>query len=85
MAVDNNSITVGTTPTKLCQADTGAYVANTDAAAIFVGGPRVATSGANKGVSVAATSGVLQLRFKGTLYAVSAAGTAANAVTVISS
>jgi hypothetical protein len=79
MAVDNNSITVGATPTKLCQADTGAYIANTDAAAIFVGGPRVSTSGANKGVSVAAASGVLQLRFKGTLYAVSAAGAAANA------
>jgi hypothetical protein len=67
MAVDNASITVATSPTKLCEADVGAYIANTDAAAIFVGGPRVATSGANKGVSVAATSGTLQLRFKGTL------------------
>jgi len=41
MAVDNASITVGTTPTKLCEADTGAYIANGDAAAIFVCGPHV--------------------------------------------
>ena len=85
MALDNAAVTVGTTPTKLCEFDTGAYVANTDAAAIFVGGSSVATSGAKAGVSVAATSGVLQLRGKGTLYAVSPAGTAANAVRVISS
>jgi hypothetical protein len=26
--VDNNSITVGTSPTKLCEDDTGAYIAN---------------------------------------------------------
>ena len=85
MALDNNAVTVGTTPTRPCECDTGIYIANGDAAAIFVGGSAVATSGAKAGISVAATSGTLQLRCKGTVYAVSAAGTSANAVKVLSS
>jgi hypothetical protein len=84
MALDNAAITAGTTPTKLAEFDTGVYLVNNDTQPVFVGGPRVATSGANAGISVAA-AGTLTVRAKGTLYAVSTAGTSANAVKVLSS
>jgi hypothetical protein len=79
MAFGHAAVTVGTTPTKLAEVQSSAFIANTDAAAIFVGGPDVTTA---TGVSVAATTGTLRLGAVGKVFAVSAAGTAAGAVKV---
>jgi hypothetical protein len=78
MAFGGVAKTVATTPTLLGQPTNVIYIANTDAAAIFVGGSNVTTT---TGVSVAATTGTLQLTgANGPVYAVSAAGTSAGAV-----
>lgn len=85
------NVTVGTTPTPLFTLPNGVgYVAvsiqNRDSAAIYVGDSNItAASGANGGHLIAATSGTLQVWMHGneTLYAISAAGTAAGAVSVI--
>jgi hypothetical protein len=52
----NGSATVGTTPTSILTATPGQTVVlqNTGAAAVFLGGSTVATSGANLGYSLAA-------------------------------
>jgi len=81
MAFGHSNVTVATTPTKLASVSESIYIFNGDAAAIFIGGPNVTTT---TGVSVAATNGTLQLNnVTGTVYAVSAAGTSANAVKVL--
>jgi hypothetical protein len=77
MAFDNGVRTVGTTPTSLGSIAVGMYITNTDAASIFIGGPKVTTT---TGIPVVATTGTLQVFGVGTVYAVSAAGTAAGAV-----
>lgn len=87
MSVANNAVTVGTTPTVLGSGRvrrTSMTIQNSDAAAIFVGDSTVTASGAKTGISVAATNGQLQLTdCPGTVYAISAAGTTANAVRVL--
>ena len=91
MALIHSNITVGTSPTALVTIPNGVgYVAvsiqNRDTAAIYVGDASVtAASGANGGHSIAATSGTLQVWMHGneTIYAISAAGTSAGAVSVI--
>ena len=91
MALIHSNITVGTTPTPLFTLPNGVgYVAvsiqNRDTAAIYLGDVSVtAASGANGGHSIAATSGTLQVWMHGneTIYAISAAGTSAGAVSVI--
>jgi hypothetical protein len=80
MAFGNAAVTVATTPTLLCQMQRGCFIANTDAAAIVVGGPNVTAA---TGVSVALTSGTLSLTGVGKVFAISAAGTAAGAVRVV--
>lgn len=82
MAFGHAAVTVATTPTKIATVDTGVYIVNGDAQSIFIGGPDVAVSGARVGVTVAA-AGVLQVYAKGNIYAVSVAGTSANAVKVL--
>ena len=91
MALIHANITVGTSPTALVTIPNGVgYVAvsiqNRDTAAIYVGDANItAASGANGGHLIAATSGTLQVWLHGneTIYAVSAAGTSAGAVSVI--
>jgi hypothetical protein len=73
------AVTVGTTPTLLCQMQRSCFIANTDAAAIFVGGPDVTVAA---GIPVALTSGTLKLDGVGKVFAISAAGTAAAAVKI---
>ena len=91
MALIHSNITVGTTPTPLFTLPNGVgYVAvsiqNRDTAAIYLGDVNVtAASGVNGGHLIAATSGTFQVWMHGneTIYAISAAGTSAGAVSVI--
>ena len=90
MALNHSNITVGTTPTLLVTIPNGVgYVAvqinNRDSAAIFLGDNAVTnTVGVNGGQNLAA-AGSVQIWMHGndSLYAVSAAGTSAGAVSVI--
>jgi len=90
MALIHSNITVGTTPTLLVTIPNGVgYVAvqvnNRDSAAIFLGDNAVTnTVGVNGGQNLAA-AGSVQIWMHGndSLYAVSAAGTSAGAVSVI--
>jgi hypothetical protein len=83
MAFGHNDVTVAVTPTLLGRPTNSIYISNGDSVAIFVGGADVATSGSRKGLSVAA-AGTLQLNnVNGPVWAVSAAGTSANAVQVL--
>ena len=90
MALNHANITVGTAPTPLLTVPNGVgYIAvqvnNRDSAAIFLGDNAVTnTVGINGGQNLAASASVqLWLRGNDTLYAVSAAGTATGAVSVI--
>jgi len=90
MALNHNNITVGTTPTLLLTMPNGVgYVAvqinNRDSAAIFLGDSAVTnTVGINGGQNVAASTTVqIWMHGNDSLYAVSAAGTATGAVSVI--
>jgi hypothetical protein len=58
MAYFNGLVTVSTAPTPICAlgARSGVLIQNTGSAAVFLGGPNVAVSGAFTGVSVAAGS-----------------------------
>ena len=90
MALNHSNITVGTTPTLLVTIPNGVgYVAvqvnNRDSAAIFLGDNAVTNAvGVNGGQNLAA-AGSVQIWMHGndSLYAVSAAGTSAGAVSVI--
>jgi len=90
MALIHTNVTVGTTPTLLVTIPNGVgYVAvqvnNRDSAAIFLGDNAVTnTVGVNGGQNLAA-AGSVQIWMHGndSLYAVSAAGTSAGAVSVI--
>lgn len=56
MPYSNGQAIVGTTPTPICSVGErgGVIIQNTGAAAVFVGGPNVAVSGASTGISLAA-------------------------------
>jgi hypothetical protein len=56
MTYFNGLVTVATTPTPICAigARAGVLIQNNGSAAVFLGGPNVATSGANTGISLAA-------------------------------
>jgi len=90
MALIHTNVTVGTTPTLLVTIPNGVgYVAvqvnNRDSAAIFLGDNAVTNAvGVNGGQNLAA-AGSVQIWMHGndSLYAVSAAGTSAGAVSVI--
>lgn len=56
MPYSNGLINVATTPTAICTVGErgGVVIQNNGSAAVFLGGPNVATSGASTGISVAA-------------------------------
>jgi len=89
MAFVHKNNTVGTAATKIAQVPTGqrqnitVYIQNNDTVAIFVGDSAVTTSGANQGWKVAAAGNIQFWCNSGDqIYAISAAGTAANSVIV---
>jgi uridine phosphorylase len=88
MTLVHNSVTVGTTATLIAEIpvgnpNTAVQVSNTDSATIFLGDATLSNTGADKGIRLA-SNGNLQvwLNSGDMLYAVSAAGTSAFAVTV---
>ena len=89
MAIVHVNKTVATTPTALTTLNsiteyTAISIQNNDSASIFIGDSSISTSGANKGHVVAAGATYqLWVRANDTVYAISAAGTAANAVSVL--
>lgn len=89
MAIVHINKTVANTVTALTTLDaiteyTAVSIQNNDTASIFIGDSTVTTSGANKGHVVAAsTTYQIWLRANDTVYAISSAGTAANAISVL--
>ena len=89
MAVEHLNVTVKTTATALVQLPTGlpytaVQICNGDSASIFIGDETIAVSGATKGtVITAGTIFTIWLHANDVLYAISAAGTATGAVTVV--
>ena len=89
MALVHLNSTAGTTPTLICQVQTGlqrgvaVQIQNGDSASIWIGDSSITTSGATKGHLIAA-SGTFQLWLSPTdkVYAISAAGTAAGAIVI---
>jgi hypothetical protein len=89
MALVHNSVTVGTTATLIAEIPvrnplTAVQISNSDTSAIFLGDDTLSNTGADKGVRLA-SNGNLQIWLNSgdKLYAVSAAGTSANAVGVL--
>jgi len=89
MSIRQYNTTVGTAATLICTVLSGsqkttATIYNGDAAAIRVGNSTVAMSGATAGIAIAA-AGTLQIPLNpgDSLFAISTAGTAASAVTVV--
>jgi hypothetical protein len=89
MAIVHINKTVATTATLLTTLNsiteyTAISIQNNDSASIFIGDSTIAVSGANKGHVVAAGATYqLWLRASDAVYAISSAGTAANAVSVL--
>ena len=89
MALVHINKTVANTATALTTLDaiteyTAVSIQNNDTASIFIGDSTLTTSGANKGHVVAAgTTYQIWLRANDTVYAISSAGTAANAISVL--
>lgn len=89
MAVVHSSTIVRTTPTRILQIPSGVQyttvtIYNGNANSIFIGDATISTSGATKGVTVAAaTSAVVCLNAGDVLYAIAAAATAAGDVVVL--
>lgn len=89
MAVAHINATVRTTATPIVQLPTGlpytaVQICNGDAQSIWIGDATIATSGATKGTVITAGAVfTIWLHANDVLYAISAAGTAAGAVTVV--
>ena len=89
MAIVHVNKTVATTATLLTTLNsiteyTAISIQNNDSASIFIGDSTVTVSGANKGHVVAAGATYqLWVRASDVVYAISSAGTAANAVSVL--
>jgi len=89
MAIVHINKTVASTATLLTTLNTiteytAVSIQNNDTASIFVGDSTVTTTGANKGHAVAAnTTYQVWLRANDAVYAISAAGTAANSVSIL--
>lgn len=89
MALHHSAITVGTTPTLLTTVPGGVpytqvSIFNADNSNVFLGDATVSTSGANQGIQVVKNTVIqIWLEANDQLYAISAAGTTANAVTVL--
>jgi hypothetical protein len=89
MALVHDTFTVGTSATLLATIPAGnptttVSVVNDDNSSIFIGDATIAVSGANKGLQVVKnTNYSINLNAGDSLYGISAAGTSANAVTVL--
>ncbi len=90
MALDHQTYTVGTSPTLIATIHpkspyTAVLIFNNDNNPIFIGGPNVSTTGTTQGLQVnkSTSSSQVWLNANDKLYAVSSAGTASNAVTVL--
>jgi hypothetical protein len=89
MAIVHVNKTVANTATLLTTLNgiteyTAISIQNNDSASIFIGDSTVSVSGVNKGHTVAAgTTYQLWVRASDVIYAISSAGTAANAVSVL--
>jgi L-2-hydroxyglutarate oxidase LhgO len=89
MTVVHNAYTVGTTPVLIAEIPeknptTSVHIVNDDNNSIYVGDSAVATSGADKGMTVKKDSiYTLELNALDKLYAVAAVATGANAVSVV--
>ena len=89
MAVSHSNVTVKTFATEVVALPSGlpytaVQICNGDSASIFIGDETIAVSGATKGtVITAGTIFTIWLHAGDVLYAISAAGTAAGAVTVV--
>ena len=89
MAIVHNSVTVGTSATLIATVPVGnpltaVQISNSDTGTIFLGDATVAVSGVNKGIRMATNTNLqIWLNSGDALYAISAAGTSANAVGVI--
>jgi hypothetical protein len=89
MAIVHNSVTVGTEPTIIATIPAGnpttvVLVSNTDAQTIWLGDETLSSTGATKGIRMASAANLeVSLNAGDVLYSISAAGTAANAVTVL--
>lgn len=89
MAVVHSSTVVRTTPTRILQIPSGVQyttvtIYNGNANSIFIGDATISTSGATKGLTVAAaSSAVICLNANDVLYAIAAAATAAGDVVVL--
>jgi len=91
MALVHTNTTVGTIATLICQVPNGiGYTAiniyNNDTSSIFIGDANITvTAGSNQGTPITSRGATLQLWLHGgdKLYAISAAGTTAGAVSVI--
>ena len=89
MTVVHNAYTVGTTPILIAEIPaknptTSVHIVNDDNNSIYVGDSAVSTSGADKGMTVKKDSiYTLELNALDKLYAVAAAATGANAVSVV--
>ena len=86
----HNTYTVGTTPTLIASIPeynpyTAVLIFNNDNSQIFIGDASVTTSGPDQGlpISKSTVSSQIWLSAEDKLYAISAAGTAANSVTVL--
>ena len=90
MAVIHDVFTVGTSPTLICEIPkkcpaTAVLIFNDDNNPIFIGDIDIATSGSNLGLKVPKSTATTQvwLNAGDKLYAISSAGTSANAVAVL--
>jgi len=89
MAIVHVNKTVATTATLLTTLNgiteyTAISIQNNDSASIFIGDNTVTVSGVNKGHAVAAGATYqLWVRASDAIYAISSAGTAANAVSIL--
>ena len=89
MAIVHNSVTVGTSATLIAEIPAGnpltaVQISNSDTNPIFLGDSSVAISGADKGVRMGTNTNLqVWLNSGDVLYAVSSAGTSANAVGVV--
>jgi hypothetical protein len=90
MAIVHDVFTVGTSPTLICQIPkkcppTAVLIFNDDNNPIYIGDINIATSGTDLGLKVPKSTATTQvwLNAGDKLYAISAAGTAANSVSVL--
>lgn len=90
MAFLHTNMTVGTTPTLIYTVPSGTQatqvtIQNADTASIFIGDITITSSGSSRGHAIAANAEHTRLYYPGDkIYAVSAAGTAAGAVIILS-